>query len=263
LDERRAAENAELKSSPTAYVSLIDMAYLEDGDAVFLDLRAPRAKAKWAKAQPRGESLAARRTGAEIALSWSSGKSAALSLPRRIEPAGNGLIVQAFNPGAPRVLLGLHDPGGPRQSAFPGKKFFPFRRDAIVEARFTPAPLKEVAFATSLQRTTTFYLVGDVRFRFGGENLLLNAYSYGGEPTKIHELFVPFRDATTGKASYGGGRYLDVKIPGAAEPARVILDFNLAYNPMCAYSPFFNCVIVPGNKLALAVEAGEKAPAKH
>jgi uncharacterized protein (DUF1684 family) len=69
---------------------------------------------------------------------------------------------------------------------------------------------------------------------------------------------VPFRDATTGKETYGAGRYLDVlRIKGED----YVLDFNTAYNPLCAYSPRYNCPYPPAqNRLKIPVEAGEKTP---
>jgi len=71
-------------------------------------------------------------------------------------------------------------------------------------------------------------------------------------------LWLPFFDATSGKDTYGGGRYLDVKIDAQG---LVDLDFNYAYNPLCDYNPEkFNCTLPPaGNKLSFAVEAGEKS----
>ena len=69
-------------------------------------------------------------------------------------------------------------------------------------------------------------------------------------------FFVPFTDLSNGKGSYGGGRYLDLVIkPGK----QVVIDFNFAYNPYCAYKPEFVCPKIPGiNKLSKAIEAGEK-----
>ncbi len=75
--------------------------------------------------------------------------------------------------------------------------------------------------------------------------------------------FVPFSDATTGQASFGGGRYLVDTIKGAdlgwADDGRLILDFNFAYNPSCAYSHRFICPLAPAaNSIPLAIEAGER-----
>lgn len=72
-------------------------------------------------------------------------------------------------------------------------------------------------------------------------------------------LFLPFKDETNGETTYGGGRYLDFRTADVAADNTLILDFNKAYNPWCAYSDGYNCPIPPvENHLKLAVEAGEK-----
>jgi uncharacterized protein (DUF1684 family) len=74
-------------------------------------------------------------------------------------------------------------------------------------------------------------------------------------------LFLPFLDDTNGEESYGGGRYIDLGIPEGDE---VVIDFNKAYNPYCAYNEKYSCPIVPReNYLDLKVEAGVKAFQKH
>ena len=92
----------------------------------------------------------------------------------------------------------------------------------------------------------------------GGEGRLalwwLDAYAGG--------VFVPFRDHTAGSTTYGGGRYLLDSAKGAdlgSNGRRVVLDFNYAYHPSCAYDPRWPCPLAPdANRLAFAVEAGER-----
>jgi uncharacterized protein len=96
--------------------------------------------------------------------------------------------------------------------------------------------------------------------RFGGELTLYWLGGYGGG------VFLPFRDATTGKATFGGGRYLLDGIKGADlgmdDWGRAILDFNFAYNPSCAYSARWICPLAPpANALPRAITAGERMPA--
>jgi uncharacterized protein (DUF1684 family) len=74
-------------------------------------------------------------------------------------------------------------------------------------------------------------------------------------------LFVPFKDKTSGITSYEGGRYIDIDIPTTDE---VVLDFNKAYNPYCAYNSKYSCPIPPAvNSLAIEILAGEKAYKNH
>jgi uncharacterized protein (DUF1684 family) len=74
-------------------------------------------------------------------------------------------------------------------------------------------------------------------------------------------LFFPFTDLTNNEGTYGGGRYIDLRIPQGDE---IVLDFNKAYNPSCAYSPMYSCPIVPSeNHIDLAIKAGVKHEGKH
>ena len=73
-----------------------------------------------------------------------------------------------------------------------------------------------------------------------------------------HLLFLPFNDTTNGKTSYGGGRFIDIEIPEKGNSS-IIIDFNKAYNPYCAYNKRWSCPLVPSeNWLKIAVLAGEK-----
>jgi uncharacterized protein (DUF1684 family) len=93
--------------------------------------------------------------------------------------------------------------------------------------------------------------------RLGGELTLYWLGGYGGG------VFLPFKDATSGHQTYGGGRYLLDTIKsadlGTAADGRVILDFNFAYNPSCAYSDRWTCPLAPpDNTLPAAVRGGER-----
>jgi len=99
---------------------------------------------------------------------------------------------------------------------------------------------------------------GEFRFEIDGNQCTLQAYKDEAEDER---LFVPFRDQTSGKETYGAGRYLDLE-PEKHLTARGkwIVDFNQAYNPWCAYSKDYACPFVPPeNWLKLPVRAGEKS----
>ena len=94
---------------------------------------------------------------------------------------------------------------------------------------------------------------GRVRFSVDGHEAEITLY----ESELQHDLSVPFRDTTSGRESYGAGRYLEVERPGSA--GRVIVDFNYAYNPYCAYNVRWSCPLPPGeNWLQVPVLAGER-----
>jgi len=103
--------------------------------------------------------------------------------------------------------------------------------------------------------------IGQVRFIVGGRAAHLAIYwleGYGGG------IWLPFTDATSGADTYGGGRYLYDTIKGAdlgAGERELVLDFNYAYNPSCAYDERWSCPLAPAeNRLAFAVPAGERTP---
>jgi uncharacterized protein (DUF1684 family) len=103
---------------------------------------------------------------------------------------------------------------------------------------------------------TAFAQTRGLERHYGGELTLYWIGGYGGG------VFLPFKDATSGRTSYGGGRYLLDTIKGAdlgTEPdGRIVLDFNFAYYPSCAYSPSWVCPLAPAaNTLPVAVRAGE------
>jgi hypothetical protein len=112
---------------------------------------------------------------------------------------------------------------------------------------------------TSGGQSVRFRRFGGVRFELAGEPQELSLYwleGYGGG------VFVPFADSTRGTATYGGGRYLLDTVKGAdlgEADGRLVLDFNFAYNPSCAYDPRWVCPLTPPeNRLDVAVHAGER-----
>jgi uncharacterized protein (DUF1684 family) len=97
---------------------------------------------------------------------------------------------------------------------------------------------------------------GVLEFQHAGKTFRLQALDEG-EGT----LFLVFADRTSGHGSYGAGRFIDAPMPDAQ--GNVMIDFNQAYNPPCAFTPFATCPLPPPeNRLDLKIEAGEKAYAK-
>ena len=131
-----------------------------------------------------------------------------------------------------------------------------YRKEASIE-RFDEA--KRFLMKTTTERLPEYSLYGMVRFRHNGKTYALNVYQnieLTRKPGFQKSLFIPFNDETNGKATYGGGRFLDITEPGADT---LILDFNLAYNPYCAYNHKYSCPIPPKeNNLKIKVRAGEK-----
>lgn len=110
------------------------------------------------------------------------------------------------------------------------------------------------AIDTSDNRPRMAYRLGRLRFVLARLDLSLTAYRVGDSESAT--LFVPFTDETSGRETYGAGRYLDIE-PEA--DGSYVLDFNDAYFPYCAYSNSYSCPLPPAeNRLPLRVEAGER-----
>ncbi|MDO7884675.1 DUF1684 domain-containing protein [Hymenobacter cheonanensis] len=112
---------------------------------------------------------------------------------------------------------------------------------------------------TSTPRRPLYRKYGEVFFTLAGRPLTLSVYqslSLMTKPGFTDYLFIPFTDLTNGHGSYGGGRYLDLRMPPAGVHT-MLLDFNCAYNPSCAYSPAYSCPVPPAeNRLPVAIPAG-------
>ena len=137
--------------------------------------------------------------------------------------------------------------------------FFPINLKYRVTAKFVktenPVPFE---LPTSSGKFKQYQEYGKATFELDGKSLTLALYqSLDLMKMKKYKdyLFLPFRDETNEKETYGGGKYMDLKIPAGNE---IILDFNQSYQPYCAYNAFdYNCPIVPAeNKLPIRIEAG-------
>lgn len=123
-----------------------------------------------------------------------------------------------------------------------------------VQAIWTPAHGgRHIVIPTSTGEERDYADAGKLSFRIGGVEQALVGYTGANHDDSI---FVPFRDATSGKETYGAGRYLDLPMPA---PGATIVDFNLAYNPYCAYSEQYSCPLPPReNWLTVEIRAGER-----
>ncbi|WNH10824.1 DUF1684 domain-containing protein [Thalassobellus suaedae] len=151
------------------------------------------------------------------------------------------------------------------RKVFDGLEFFKFDSTYVVKAKLERTPnSKWFNMRTTTSRVSKKRVYGVLSFELQGKQFNLNIYQ--GKDLMQKEgyedyLFLPFLDETNGLESYGGGRYLDARIPIGDS---IIIDFNKAYNPYCAYNDKYSCPIVPRkNYLNARVEAGVKAFGKH
>ena len=144
---------------------------------------------------------------------------------------------------------------------FKGLEFFEFDSTYVVNANLKRTPNSEwFKMQTTTSRVSDERIYGILTFQLKGKTYNLNVYQ--GKDLMTTEgyedyLFLPFLDNTNGEDSYGGGRYIDLRIPKGNE---LIIDFNKAYNPFCAYNEKYSCPIVPReNYVDIEIRAGVKA----
>ena len=164
---------------------------------------------------------------------------------------GKGLATVIERAG--RLALRVKHADADTRLRFSGLDYWPGGRDWQVPAKFIAHPPgKALPIANIIGTTDLIPNPGAVEFQRGGKTHRLEALDEG-EGT----LFLVFADRTSGHGSYGAGRFLDA--PMADASGNVLLDFNQAYNPPCAFTPFATCPLPPPeNRLDLAVEAGER-----
>lgn len=152
--------------------------------------------------------------------------------------------------------LAVRDRQSPYLKSFHGAVWFAVNTGYRVEAAFTPyAQPKGLKIPDTTGRARPMQAPGYVTFRLNGETLRLDPVVSG------NELFFMFKDRTSGRETYGVGRFLDAEMP---KNGKVVLDFNKAYNPYCAFNPYSSCPIPPRqNTLITRVEAGEKYRSEH
>jgi hypothetical protein len=146
-----------------------------------------------------------------------------------------------------------------RRAGFDGLPYFDYDPTLRVLGAVEPAERERREIATSGEDPYAFTRFARARFELAGAPQTLDLFwleGYGGG------LFLSFADATSGTETYGACRYLFDTVKGAdlgERDGRLVLDFNFAYNPSCAYDPRWVCPLAPpGNRLAVPVRAGER-----
>ena len=152
-----------------------------------------------------------------------------------------------------RYALRVRHAQAPTRTGFKAIQYWPGGEDWRIEGRFVPNPAgKVIAVGNIIGTVEDVANPGVVEFERGGQTYRLEALDDGAGG-----LFLVFADRTSGKGSYPAGRFLDAVAPDAK--GHVLLDFNQAYNPPCAFTAYATCPLPPPeNRLNLEVVAGEK-----
>jgi uncharacterized protein (DUF1684 family) len=158
-----------------------------------------------------------------------------------------------------RLGVRVKDSASPERTNFTGLEYFPTDERWRAEARFEPHnPPKSIPIMNVLGMEEDTPSPGSLVFDLNGQTYRLDALTEEGEP----QFFVIFADQTSGKETYGAGRYLYAGPPDST--GRLLIDFNKAYSPPCAFTKYATCPLPPEqNKLPLRVEAGEKFAGHH
>lgn len=151
----------------------------------------------------------------------------------------------------------VRDDRNPAITSFKGTTWYPIDPGYRVTATFVrhAQPEKVAVPMTRVDSKETMTSSGDVQFEFAGKTLRLKSFD------DEHNLFIMFQDVTTGKETYGGGRFLDAPLP---KDGVTVLDFNKAFNPFCAVNYYVICPVVPAeNRLPVRIAAGETYTEQH
>lgn len=153
-----------------------------------------------------------------------------------------------------RFAIRMKDSSSPSRTGFRGLDYFPADPKWRIEGRFERYdPPRTIAITNVLGMTSQEVAPGAIVFSVMGKSYRVEPILEKGET----DLFLIFKDRTNGKETYGAARYLYARPPGP--DGKVILDFNHAYNPPCAFTPYATCPLPPPqNRLPFRIEAGEK-----
>ena len=268
---KRAHREARL-TSEGGWLTLIGLHWLAPGEnpvgsdaalPVSLDVPGVPPKACSFDLRPDGSVVLRAEAGAPVTVNGAPPTDAPLATDRSGKPdvvAVGRVGITVLDRGG-KLALRVRDPESPRRKEFRGIEYFPLDPSLRVEATFERyEALREVEVPSAQGPAQKSLVPGVVRFAIAGKERTL-------EPTvdspTDDTLFFVFGDATSGEETYGAGRFLSAAVPKAGDP-KVVLDFNLAQNPPCAFTPYATCPLVrPNNVLPDRIEAGEKVPAGH
>lgn len=152
-----------------------------------------------------------------------------------------------------QYAIRVKDSTNPAIAAFAGNEWFPVKPEYRVQGHFTRHETpRSIPIKTIVDTNSKYKSVGTITFDLQGQPFSLLATDYGVP----HQLSAILRDATAGKQTYGSARFLTVEL---ADDDSVVLDFNKAFNPPCAFSVYATCPLPPReNILPVAIAAGER-----
>ena len=259
--------NAAYKTKPTAILKIDDAIYLKPGETGYLSEK--DGVYHWSLEAP-DRTLGSVAAAADLKnASYKDDKGAVDLAAEGVSPHALSDTVRVsagvaqIEPGKDGMRVAVYNDANPGAAAFTGLDYYPYDASFAVEAKFEPAAkLEPKVFQTSRGWYKQFYYAGDAVFTLQGVAVRLPMYAGSDKPEEIDSLAAFIMDDTTGKETYGVGRYVDVEVPKGALPTTVSIDFNFLYNPNCARSEHYNCPVAV-DRVKLPITAGEKKPAGH
>jgi len=258
--QTRAWHEKRLKSltSDDGWLTLVGLQWLEEGDQA-LQLPPPAPQPSGTVTRHGDQVSFAPAPGVQATLGGQPFKGGPLPIdegPKAVLQVGR-LHFYAIKRGE-RLGIRMKDPEAEARKKFHGIDRYPVSAAYRVEARWEPlATPKKIPVPTVLGTVDEMTAPGVAVFTLQGQELRLMPVVEEGED----QLFFIFADQTNKTDTYGAGRFLYAKMP---QDGKVVLDFNRAYNPPCAFSHFATCPLPPReNRLPLRVEAGEKRAGDH
>ena len=262
--EGHIKDNAAYATDQHALLKINDEAYIHAGETVSLVGQPAKPESwHWVKGVQKGAALVAAFPGGHIQITKGGKPIAADLLSKGIPIAPQADVTGGptqMAPGETGLRLWVFNQQSKAAREFKGVDYFPYDPAYRVTARLvTDRSMAPHVFRTSRGLDKQFYHAGDAMFTLQGKKIMLPLYSDGNSPPKVTTMTSFFTDDLTGKGAYRAGRYVDVEPFGKYPPKTVIVDFNFAYNPNCARSPYFNCPFAVDN-IPLAIRAGERDP---
>jgi uncharacterized protein (DUF1684 family) len=247
-------KRAERLKAEDGWLSLIGLFWLNEGDNV---ISLPSAGSPTVKLVRRGDAVVLEPTAAMMV----DGKPVTTPVELRNDSHENGPTIVQMGTVRFQVLkrgdrygLRVKDAQAPTRTHFEGLDYFATNPKWRVEARFEPYnPQKKIPITDVTGMTSDNISPGALVFTVDGKEHRLDPVLEEGSD----ELFIIFKDATSRDETYQPGRYLYAPMPGP--DGKTVIDFNKAYNPPCAFTPFATCPLPPPqNRLPIRIEAGEK-----
>ena len=251
-------------AGPTGIYAIQDMRVLQPSESTALSSQRKSANARWITSDGAHRTVTVQYSrGQALIFGPGSKRGDLLQQKDGQQRLANGFIVGATQH-KDALKVWLFNPDLPKLKGFKGLAYFPFDSRGVVQATFQ-RKLKPVGvnYLDSRNQSGLMYWVGDVHTKIGGKQYALRAFNYSADWSNLDHILLLFRDRTSGKTTYGGGRVIEVHFKKGSPPKNVTLNLNMLYSFLCAHSDFFNCPLNLTTFVDTELAFGEKYQIDH